>query len=158
MRDGAPVQNPIGQAKLTIHGQEYTADVMVSNSAWLAWLAKGRDLYQSQNRYTDPRFSQYGKEPQDPYLYLIAYANGTDWDPTGEGAGVYCLYPTGWRLLVGTPDFMAATAIDPSRQIAALSSRIQTLEVQLSMYVNDEQQIKNLKQEVSDLKTQLNME
>ena len=36
--------------------------------------------------------------PAKPYDGLIAYADGTDWNP-GAGEGVYCYYAAAWNLL-----------------------------------------------------------
>lgn len=157
MRGPAPVQIPIGQVSLNIHGKSYTANVMVSNNAWLAFFSQSLDLYNTSDRYTDPKFIQYGKEPETPHLYLVAHADGVNWDP-GHGPGDYIFYPDGWRMIVdnGT-ELMSSMDIDPSSKIFALQHRVSNLELQSAMGVDYQQQIRNMDREIRSLKTQLSM-
>jgi hypothetical protein len=55
----------------------------------MEWFQRLSDYYEAIAKYLDPDNTIFGKlEPTNPQEGLLAYANGTDWDP-GSGAGYY---------------------------------------------------------------------
>jgi hypothetical protein len=74
---------------------------IIDSQAWRQWLSKFYDNYAAVGRWIDPYNPDFGKaEPSAKYkkVGLLAYANGTDWNP-GSGAGHYRYDGNAWVYL-----------------------------------------------------------
>jgi hypothetical protein len=80
MRIPAPVNVPLRMGDM---------NSAVNSPAWLEWFQRLSDYYEAIAKYLDPGNTLFGKiEPSNPQEGLLAYADGTDWNP-GSGAGYY---------------------------------------------------------------------
>ncbi len=83
---------------------------IIKSQSWKEWFGKSHDYYNEVLRWTDPGYAQIGQaEPATKYkrVGLIAYANGTNWNP-GRGAGCYLWTGTVWqklRMIGDPPDY-----------------------------------------------------
>lgn len=86
MRTKAPTEKPVSFSD---------PESAVSSPAWIEWYQRVYDYYDQVLRWVDPYHVNFGKiEPTGTELKdgLIAYANGTDWDPAGDGTKGYFWY------------------------------------------------------------------
>lgn len=67
--------------------------------AWLSWFGVLFDYYQNILRWADPQFDKYGTyEATYKVVRVVAYADGTNWDPQLQGCpGYYEWDGTEWR-------------------------------------------------------------
>ena len=69
----------------------------VVSPAWVMFLRSIYDLYNDSLKYIDPAYTLFGKQaPAIPVEGMIAYADGTNWNPGGTGVGYYRYHSGGW--------------------------------------------------------------
>jgi hypothetical protein len=77
--------------------QAPSANYPLSSTVWQQWLAEvaatGKVL-----SYIDPTNPRFGKAEPPHMRGLLAYANGTDWNP-GSGEGYYRWTGTAWHYM-----------------------------------------------------------
>jgi len=72
----------------------------IDNPQWVQWFQQFYDTYNNVFKYLDPTNPVFGKaEPSPKYTGMIAFANGTDWNPISGGAGYYRWTGAAWTKL-----------------------------------------------------------
>jgi hypothetical protein len=62
----------------------------ITSPAWIEFYQRMYDYYDQVGKWADPYWTSFGKiEPSSPVTGLLAYANGTDWDPASDGTVGY---------------------------------------------------------------------
>jgi len=92
MRKPAPIQDPLFA----------DSESAIQSRSWRQHFGEQSDYYEQVLRWTDPFHPSYGMaEPPAKYRKrgLLAYANGTDWNP-GSGEGLY-RYGAGAWVFIG---------------------------------------------------------
>jgi hypothetical protein len=71
---------------------------LITSPAWMEWFQRLSDYYNSVPKLIDPKSPYFGQSaPDDPSEGLLAYADGTNWDPAGTGvAGIYNYIGGAW--------------------------------------------------------------
>lgn len=67
----------------------------VTAPAWLEWFQRVYDYYDQVGKWVDPYHTNFGKiAPAGSELRdgLLAYADGTNWNPAGDGSKGYFRY------------------------------------------------------------------
>jgi len=81
MRTQAPTNKPI------IHDDP---SATITAPAWIEWYQRAYDYYDQVGKWVDPYWTSFGKiAPAAPVTGLLAYADGTAWDPAGDGTVGY---------------------------------------------------------------------
>jgi hypothetical protein len=78
--------------------QSPSGTLPLSSPQWQQWL---QELVATGNvlQSTDPTNPNFGKlAPANPQTGLLAYANGTDWNP-GSGEGLYRWTGVAWKYI-----------------------------------------------------------
>ena len=105
MRIPAPVRVPIGVT-------DKSGTVYVS-PAWMEWFERLLSFYEETLRWVDPANPYFGQvEPTNPTDGLLAYADGSVWDP-GSGEGVYRAKSLGGVVLWEYASAIDATTFAP---------------------------------------------
>lgn len=71
------------------------ATSMVNATTWRQWFSSFTDYYERVLKYTDPSNKDFGKTTPPSTPGLMAWANGTDWNP-GGGKGMYYYDGAAW--------------------------------------------------------------
>jgi hypothetical protein len=72
-------------------------DGRINNGSWQGWFQKFDDYYNRILKWTDPDNIDFGKREPDPkFTGMLAYADGTNWDPISLGAGFYRYTGSAW--------------------------------------------------------------
>ena len=89
MRVPAPVNAPLRMGDIAS---------LITSPAWLEWFQRLADYYEAVPRFIDPKSPYFGQAaPADPSEGLLAYADGTNWNPDGSGvAGIYTYISGAW--------------------------------------------------------------
>lgn len=108
---------------------------VVNSPAWLEWFQRISDYYTGVAQFIDPLALNFGRyAPRSPVNGLIAYADGSSWNP-GSGQGYYR-----YDESTATWIFVSAAAIDVQIQqlfyessglISIMEQRIKRLEKQV---------------------------
>lgn len=63
---------------------------VISAPAWIEYYQRAYDYYDQVGKWVDPYWTSFGQiEPSSPVTGLLAYADGTNWDPAGDGTVGY---------------------------------------------------------------------
>jgi len=97
----APVELPLS------HG------VTITNPAWLEWYQVMTTYYNDIFQWVDPASPNYGKAaPDNPFPGMFAYADGVNWNPSGQGlAGIFQWDGSNW-LYAGGEIFGPDSSVD----------------------------------------------
>jgi hypothetical protein len=73
---------------------------LITSPAWIEWFQRLSDYYDSVPKFIDPKSPFFGQSaPANPSEGLLAYADGTNWDPDGTGrAGIYLYTSAVWSF------------------------------------------------------------
>ena len=91
MRFPAPTNAPLRMGDLAS---------MITSPAWIEWFQRLADYYENVPRFIDPKSPFFGQAaPPNPAEGLLAYADGTNWNPDGSGvAGIYNYLGGVWKF------------------------------------------------------------
>ena len=73
---------------------------VITSTAWAEWFQRLSDYYENVPKFIDPKSPFFGQSaPANPSEGLLAFADGTNWDPIGTGvAGVYIYEGAAWKF------------------------------------------------------------
>lgn len=73
---------------------------VITSTAWAEWFQRLSDYYDAVPKFIDPKSPYFGQSaPANPSEGLLAFADGTNWDPMGTGvAGVYIYEGGAWKF------------------------------------------------------------
>lgn len=110
MRTPAPVHSPLRIGDF---------DSRITSPAWIEWFQRLSDYYDAAPKFIDPKSAFFGQsEPPVLSEGLLAYADGTNWDPAGTGkAGIYIYEGGAWKF---TGAIMPASAVTSGTAFGAL--------------------------------------
>jgi hypothetical protein len=91
MRVPAPTNAPLRMGDISS---------LITSPAWIEWFQRLSDYYEAVPKFIDPKSPFFGQSaPANPSEGLLAYADGTNWDPDGTGrAGIYLYTSAVWSF------------------------------------------------------------
>mgnify|MGYP001606876630 FL=1 len=94
---------------------------LITSPAWLEWFQRLSDYYDAVPKFIDPKSPFFGQSaPATPPEGLLAYADGTNWNPLGTGiAGVYIYEGGAWKF---TGAILPASAVSSETAFGVLAA------------------------------------
>jgi hypothetical protein len=73
----------------------------ITHPAWIEWYQRAYDYYEQVGKWVDPYHVNFGKIEPPHTTGLIGYADGTNFDPAGDGTVGYFRWSGSAWVFVG---------------------------------------------------------